>query len=108
MRILCSSVTLTLGLTLAASNGCGGKSEQSLAGSGVDDYNLGGTVPRGGLVSVNVNGAMLSLPAATRVEVPPNAYTVDHTVLLGFLLPLEAGEVHAPFSCTTADAGTSR
>jgi hypothetical protein len=76
--------------------------------AGVDDYNLGGTVPGGGLLSFNVDGSVFSLPAATRLEVAPNAYTVDHTVPLNFLVPLEAGEIHSPFSCTTADAGTSR
>ena len=73
--------------------------------AGVDDYNLGGTRPPGGLVSFNFNAGTYTLPAATRVEVAPNAFTVDHTVPLNFRLPLESGGAPAPFSCATVDAG---
>ena len=73
--------------------------------AGVDDYNLGGTIPPGGLLSVNVNGSMFTLPAATRLDVAPNAYTVDATVPLNFLLSLGAGGAPRPFSCATVDAG---
>jgi hypothetical protein len=97
-----------------AGGGVWGTLEGAVVGSGtfylaagVDDYNLGGTVPRGGLVSFNVNGSMFSLPAATRVEVAPNAYTVDATVPLSFLVPLGGGASPQPFSCGIVDAGTS-
>jgi hypothetical protein len=75
--------------------------------AGVDDYALGGNLPRGGLVSLDVNGSMFSLPAASRVDVAQNAYTVNHTVPLNFLVPLGDAGTPPSFSCTTADAGTS-
>jgi hypothetical protein len=50
---------------------------------------------------------MFSLPAANRVMVPANAYSVNHTVPLNFLVPLGDAGAPPPFSCTTTDAGTS-
>jgi hypothetical protein len=75
--------------------------------AGVDDYNLGGNLPRGGIVSLDVNGTMYALPATSRVTVAPNAYSINHTVPLNFLVPL--GDAGAPpsFSCTPVDAGSS-
>ena len=75
--------------------------------AGVDDYNLGGSLPPGGLISLDVSGNMFSLPATSRVVVAPNAYTVNHTVPLNFVVPLGDGGTPAPYACPIADAGTS-
>jgi len=89
--------------------------EGVLVGSGTfylaaafDDYNVGGTVPPGGLVSFDFKGTVFSLPEATRVEVARTAYSVNATVPLSFLVPVGPGGAPQPFSCPRFPPGNDR
>jgi len=83
-----------------------------LAGSGeffivaaVDDFNVGtGSLPPGSLVTLEAGDGGVSLPANSRLVVPPRAYSVDHTAILNLAVP--AGDpAPPPFACNPADAG---
>ena len=73
--------------------------------AGVDDFDVGGALPRGGLITLDVNGTQYSLPESSRVVVPQNAYSVAHTVPLNLVVPLGDGGAPAPYACSGADAG---
>jgi len=74
-------------------------------GAGVDDFNLGGDLPRGSLVALDVNGSDYSLPGTCRINVAATAYTVTHTLPLNLVVPLGDGGAPAPYACPSPDAG---
>jgi hypothetical protein len=74
--------------------------------AGIDDFNVGGGLPAGGLIALDVNGTEYSLPAATRVVAGPTAYTVTHTVPLNLVVPLGDGGAPPPYACPISDAGS--